>query len=332
MIRKCIAALVVVFLATAAFANPESDFEYSLFKDKKKGDYIVITRYIGKSSVCEIPAKISGFPVREIVRYVHEQGVDYGCKPIAPADKIKELVLPDTLETIGARAFENQVINTVTIPASVVEINQRAFANSGIRNLVVKPRKEKLTVKAGAFKNNHLTELNLPSGVNYVFDNDRAPLTFKADIGEPVFSGNDFEKLVIEPNWYGRALANFSGCIDYDDTRGKLKEVVYKPGCKSLSYIRSKTLQAVSIPKTIGVDEKGKQLKNFSNAWFCAPKLKVADVHYEKGGIWGMAVWQAPTSAQKLQYELDGLGCSEISAEVKNAPEGVRVGAYTDSR
>ena len=146
--RKCIAALVVVFLATAAFANPESDFEYSLFKDKKKGDYIVITRYIGKSSVCEIPAKISGFPVREIVRYVHEQGVDYGCKPIAPADKIKELVLPDTLETIGARAFENQVINTVTIPASVVEINQRAFANSGIRNLVVKPRKEKLTVQS----------------------------------------------------------------------------------------------------------------------------------------------------------------------------------------
>ena len=201
-----------------------------------------------------------------------------------------------------------------------------------IRNLVVKPRKEKLTVKAGAFKNNHLTALNLPSGVNYVFDNGRESLTFKADIGEPVFSGNDFEKLVIEPNWYGRDLANYSGCIDYNDTRGKLKEVVYKSGCKSLSYLKSKTLQTVSIPKSICVDEKGKKLKNFSNAWFCAPKLKVADINYEKGGIWGMTVWQKPTSAQKLQFELDGISCGEISEEIKNAPEGERVGAYTDSR
>lgn len=75
-----------------------------------------------------------------------------------------------------------------------------AFADCGIRNLIVLSRSKNLRFKAGAFKNNHLTKLDFPSNVDYIFENGEGLSSHTWGIPDvssptyltPVFSGNDF--------------------------------------------------------------------------------------------------------------------------------------------
>ena len=325
-----------------SFAGSESDFEFTSYTDKKIGKYIVITKYTGNSAKCEIPEKIGNYPVLEIY---------CGDSLFAPKNKITELILPNSLKKIGANAFKNQNIKTVTIPASVEAVGMEAFADCGIRNLIVLSRSKNLRFKAGAFKNNHLTKLDFPSNVDYIFENGEGvsshtwgiPDVSSPTYPNPVFSGNDFVIFIIEPNWYsepvinfGNTWRNYSGAIDYEDWRGKLQEVVYKPGCKSLSVIASKTVKSISIPKSIGIGENGKVLKQFHGAEWCTPNMTIDEIKYEKGGKMHICARLKAkiTSLQKLELEDDGITVYEVpdNAHWYFGEHGEPVGAYTESR
>lgn len=341
--RKITILLFLLCIAVnVSFADSESDFEFTSYSDKKIGKYIQITKYIGNKAKCEIPGKIGNYPVLEI--YCEDS-------LFAQKNKITELVLPNSLKKIGDNTFKNQNIKTVTIPSSLETIGREAFADCGIQNLIVLPRTKNLRFKAGAFKNNHLTKLDFPSNVDYIFENGEELSAHTWGISDvsnstypnPVFSGNDFESFVIEPNWYsepfinfGNTWRNYSGAIDYEDWRGKLQKVVYKSGCKSLSVIASKTVKSISIPKSIGIGENGKPLKQYHGAEWCTPNMTIDGIKYEKGTKTRICarLKEKITSLQKLKLEDDGITLYEVpeNADWYFDEHGEKVGAYTDSR
>lgn len=332
--KKQIFTLLLAFTTSFAFCNPENDFEFDFIQSKKNGDSITITKYIGKSPVCEIPQKISGVPVKRISNYNKDT---HSYEPLCPPDRITQLLIPEGVESIGPFAFSDQVIKVVTIPPSVTSIGERAFAKSGIRTLNVSPRTKKLEVGQGGFENNHLTELKLPSNVDYIFDNGENTFGY-FQATAPVFSGNDFVTFIIEPNWYGKDNSSYSGAINYEDTRGKLQSVVYKSGCKSLSFIDSPTLKSITIPKSIGVDGSGKPLKKYRRGEFYAENMTSEGIKYESGAKFIMVCkLKSVSSADKLKFQKNGIAYSEFPntfrpyGRPKKVPEGIFSGGGNSS-
>lgn len=79
----------------------------------------VITAYVGSSASVEIPSELGGSPVTEIGFYAFEAKYN-----------IEEIILPDTLITIGEGAFMDcESLVSITIPESVVGIDRGAFVS-----------------------------------------------------------------------------------------------------------------------------------------------------------------------------------------------------------
>ena len=98
--------------------NKKTTESYSDFLIVKKDDGITITLYNGKSTDVEIPSKIDNLPVISIG--------DDAFKGLI-VRKIKNLIIPDTIKTIGNYAFRNNEIISVVIPNSVVNLADNAF-------------------------------------------------------------------------------------------------------------------------------------------------------------------------------------------------------------
>ena len=73
---------------------------------------------------------------------------------------ITSVVIPNTVKSIGNRAFVNNQITEVVIPSSVTSIGKDAFSNNQLVSLTISG-----SVGASAFRNNKLTTLTLLDGV-----------------------------------------------------------------------------------------------------------------------------------------------------------------------
>ena len=87
------------------------DYEYTVNAD---GETITIIDYTGDEEVVEIPPEINGYSVTDIA----EQAFSY--------TKMKHLIFPDSISTIGPRAFEYCELTDVTIPFGA-EVGRCAF-------------------------------------------------------------------------------------------------------------------------------------------------------------------------------------------------------------
>jgi hypothetical protein len=125
--------------------TPASDFNYDLTED---GKGIIINGYTGSGGRVVVPSSIEGYPVTEIKGYAL-RGQDNS--RYNPANKITEIVIPNSVVTIGEYAFywidnlrsvtlpDNLKIippglcrncknlTTINLPASLTEIRQDAF-------------------------------------------------------------------------------------------------------------------------------------------------------------------------------------------------------------
>jgi hypothetical protein len=89
----------------------EYDFEYL-------GDAIAIYKYLGNAPVVEIPSRIGECRVVRI-----ESKAFYYCNVVS-------VIIPETVEAIGANAFENCVyLQSVTILSKNSKIGVNAFLN-----------------------------------------------------------------------------------------------------------------------------------------------------------------------------------------------------------
>jgi hypothetical protein len=88
----------------------------------KAGDGAIIVKYTGKTANLVIPRELEGFPVKAI-----------GPQAFAGNNDIRDVVIPDTVESIGDYAFLSKGITSITIPASVKEFGKHIFGYPQMR-------------------------------------------------------------------------------------------------------------------------------------------------------------------------------------------------------
>ena len=98
-----------------------------------------------------IPATVDGKEVTSIYQYAfNSMGIEY-------------VYIPETVKSIGARAFFGNQIVSLNIPSSVTSIGNEAFASNNLSNLIL--AEGLTTIGAQAFRNNNLTEAIVPDSV-----------------------------------------------------------------------------------------------------------------------------------------------------------------------
>jgi tetratricopeptide (TPR) repeat protein len=156
--------VVMTVFTVSVYAQNAGDFNVVLTQD---GKGVIVTDYTGSVADVTIPAEIEGLPVREI--------------RALKSKVIRSLVIPDTVTTIGERAFcllEGRTIYigsvpttslvSVVIPDSVAKIGKEAFMGSTKLTSIVLP--DAITdIPEGLFKGcTELTSVILPSNITSI--------------------------------------------------------------------------------------------------------------------------------------------------------------------
>ncbi len=105
---------------------------YTNYIDYEEVDYVRITGCSVNESVTEIeiPSEIDGYPVKEIGEkgYFSVYEDKYGASVFEECVNLKNVVIPDTVTTIGDFAFRGcKSLETITIPDSVTEMGIGVF-------------------------------------------------------------------------------------------------------------------------------------------------------------------------------------------------------------
>jgi len=87
------------------------------------------------------------------------------------AARVADLVIPNTIwgdpiVSIGADAFRNAGLTSVTIPGGVISIGANAFANNSLTSVTIPDGV--ISIGANAFANNSLTSVTIPNSVTSV--------------------------------------------------------------------------------------------------------------------------------------------------------------------
>ena len=93
---------------------------------------------------------------------------------------ITSVVIPNTVTSIGRRAFEDNKLTEVTIPSSVTSIGRDAFSNNQLTSLTIS--NGVTSIGQSAFASNQLTEVVIPSSVT--------------SIGDGAFANNQLTKII----------------------------------------------------------------------------------------------------------------------------------------
>lgn len=180
-----------------AMSTSDSDFKWADYGDGT----ISITKYIGKSSVVEVPASINGKTVWDINRsafsgnqYIETVIVSEGIKAIGNeafynCSKLANVQLPDSLGSLGLNSFTNcSSLKEVVIPSNVMSLGYYAFSNC-----------------------KQLTEITIPSSVS--------------EISSSVVDGCDLLKYVnfcgTKSEWNNKYWAGFTPFLDNRVKSGK---------------------------------------------------------------------------------------------------------------
>ena len=164
--------------------------EYDFYFDPATG---TILDYTGSDTEVEIPATIGGAQVKAIgANAFYNKG-------------LTSVTLPDGLETIGAQAFQGNALTSVTIPASVTQIGSQAFFQNNISSLIFTPTSSLATMGSFAFRSNALTSVTLPASLKVLPEGafmqnsglSSVNLSALTSIGNNAFSGCNFDTVTL---------------------------------------------------------------------------------------------------------------------------------------
>lgn len=111
-----VVALIVLMIALIWFTDAESKLKYSLNADGVS--YSVIGIGFSFDSNLVIPSEYKGLPVTRIGDYAFNGN----------GDKIKSVVIPDSVKIIGEHAFEALDLTELILSNSLTHIGEMAFA------------------------------------------------------------------------------------------------------------------------------------------------------------------------------------------------------------
>lgn len=185
--------------------NSGNDFE---IRQNNQGG-ITITKYTGSRRQVVIPETIEGIKVTEIgdgafsnasnsPLFVQDDNYSASVSRISPIGRaVYTVFIPNTVTTIGGRAFKGQLLrevrfgnsvktigseafndcwlSSITIPNSVTEIGVGAFGDNALTSVIL--GNGLVAIRAETFQNNNLTEISLPATLRTIsyraFQNNR---------------------------------------------------------------------------------------------------------------------------------------------------------------
>lgn len=178
-----------------ATALASGDFTYEL-----QGDSVTITSYKGTSKEVTIPEQINVNGQDYVVTAI----ADEAFSAIKTNNVLTKITLPNSLNTIGARAFIHNELSELILPDKVTSIGNDAFRYNQIANLTIGNSSQLQTIGSTAFAHNQLSKVSLPTGL--------------LDLGTHAFSDNG--RYVV--------LAGDSSALKTDIERGAFGSI-YKP-------------------------------------------------------------------------------------------------------
>jgi hypothetical protein len=146
------------------------DFTFEIFKDGKS---VEVTGYAGARKEICIPARIKNLPVSVIGEWAFSES------------GLTAVTIPDGVIAIADRAFGDNLLASVDIPASVTYIGEWAF----LRNRLVRVNIPGSVASIGdeAFAFNQIASLEIPASVTFIgafafAENPLASVTIPADV------------------------------------------------------------------------------------------------------------------------------------------------------
>ena len=114
----------------------------------------------------EIPSdrfSSSSYKVKSV--YIPQSVLSIGARAFA-GNILSEISIPDSVATIGAEAFRGNKLTNVTIPYSVTTIGSAAFANNEITEIAISNSVK--TINTYAFAGNNITKVVIPDSVTSI--------------------------------------------------------------------------------------------------------------------------------------------------------------------
>lgn len=159
--------------------------------------------------------------------------IPIGCFSECPG--IKEIILPPTLQKMGAGAFSYTGIKEIKLPSNITEISDALFKGSRLEKITMP--QSVVSIGEEAFYDSDLRRIVLHDGIKYVgkssfYNNKLEEIIFpdtEIEFGEDVFYGCDNLKRVAIPDWMTvipRGM--FSFCHG-------LENVIFPDGLKEIS-------------------------------------------------------------------------------------------------
>jgi tetratricopeptide (TPR) repeat protein len=172
---------------------------------------------------------------------------------------LKEILIPDTITEIGARAFKDCGLTSVTIGRAVSIIGESAFRNNKLP-VVTLPASIR-TIRRYAFHQNEIQSLTLPNGILEVFDD--------------AFTKNPMTAIVIPPS-----LATLTKINNLDCPRIGGDHAHYS----AFTPTFPDTLVRVTIPANMHADNMRTFEENLRNYYISSNR--VAGTYVKNGPIW----------------------------------------------
>lgn len=140
---------------------PSSDAGNFVFIPLEDNTYSVATKDGSISGVVTIPSTYAGIPVTQI----HEEG-------FAGCEEITAVILPNTITSIGYRAFANSSVITINIPDSVTSLGNECFYEAkSLKNITFGNNSKITEIPYNCFRYcSSLQTIALPSSVNSIGD------------------------------------------------------------------------------------------------------------------------------------------------------------------
>ena len=182
--------LCIVFLCSGLAVNSfaADEFTYGDYSYTVSSDEVTIVSYPEQATgAVNIPSKIDG---KEVVAI--DDGAFQACTLIT------EVIIPDTVKTIGKYAFAYCVtLKSVTIPSSVTSIGKNAFQNS--KSVTIK-------CESGSYAEKYATENGITTN---------KPAETKIVIEEESVDAYTGREIIISASFFSKTLAPSSSTVSY---------------------------------------------------------------------------------------------------------------------